>query len=280
MRCFTLAFALVAASLQTALSFLETSPLVAWSSHRSSALDRLRLGSVSTSATPHANDLFSKLLTDTGVCEFDAVIIVNQPRLHASDLRSLPPSSSLATRLQDSPSSIQFPYVRFPLPKQSDPSPFQELADKVAVLCDAQPLSSPIGDTVSSSERGTVRVLQLSMPAVTESAGARKRSVADHEARLATELDKIARAFPRHLVIMAGSPRQDDPVPPPSPAPPAGGILARYQLLTPALITSLILAFFVLVPIVLYGISALASIQSPLRVQPPKGFSADEKKNQ
>jgi hypothetical protein len=36
----------------------------------------------------------------------------------------------------------------------------------------------------------------------------------------------------------------------------------------------------VLIPIVLFGISALASIQSPLRVQPPKGFSADEKKNQ
>jgi len=97
------------------------------------------------------------------------------------------------------------------------------------------------------------------------------------EARLATELDRIARAYPRHLVILAGAPRQDAP---PSPTPPAGGILARYQLLTPALIIGLLLVFFVLVPIILFGISALASIQSPLRVQPPKGFSADEKKNQ
>jgi hypothetical protein len=100
------------------------------------------------------------------------------------------------------------------------------------------------------------------------------------EARLASELEKIERDYPRHLVILAGSRRQDDPAPAPSPSAPVGGILARYQLLTPALITGLLLAFFVLVPVVLFGVSALASIQSPLRVQAPKGYSADEKKNQ
>jgi hypothetical protein len=98
------------------------------------------------------------------------------------------------------------------------------------------------------------------------------------EVRLANELETIGRAYPRHLVILAGSRRQDDPAP--APSPPVGGILARYQLLTPALITGLLLVVFLLVPIVLFGVSALASIQSPLRVQPPKGFSADEKKNQ
>ena len=87
-------------------------------------------------------------------------------------------------------------------------------------------------------------------------------------------------AYPRHLVILAGSLRQDDPAPAPSPCAPAGGILAHHQLLTPALITGLLLAFFVLVPVVLFGISTLASIQSPLRIQAPKGYSADEKKNQ
>jgi hypothetical protein len=104
------------------------------------------------------------------------------------------------------------------------------------------------------------------------------------EARLASDLEKIERAFPRHLVVFAGSRRQDDsapePAPAPSPSPPAGGILARYQLLTPALISGLLLAFFVLIPIVLFGVYALASIQSPLRVNAPKGYSADEKKNQ
>jgi hypothetical protein len=59
--------------------------------------------------------------------------------------------------------------------------------------------------------------------------------------------------------------------------PPEGGILARYQLFTPSLITALLVVFLVLVPIVLFSVSALASIQSPLRVQLPKGYSADEK---
>jgi len=59
-----------------------------------------------------------------------------------------------------------------------------------------------------------------------------------------------------------------------------GGILTRYQLLTPGLIITLFVTFFLLVPIVLFGISALASIQSPLRVESPKGYNAQEKKNQ
>lgn len=59
-----------------------------------------------------------------------------------------------------------------------------------------------------------------------------------------------------------------------------GGILKRYQLLTPGIITTLLVAFFVLVPIVLFGFKALASIQSPLRVEAPKGYSAQDKKSQ
>jgi hypothetical protein len=85
------------------------------------------------------------------------------------------------------------------------------------------------------------------------------------EARLASDLEKIECTYPRHLIILASSLCQDDPAPALSPSTPAGGILACYQLLTPTLITGLLLAFFVLIPIVLFGVSALASIQSPLR---------------
>ena len=179
----------------------------------------------------------------------------------------------------------------------------QDLADLVTERCGAQRLSFPVGAGPESLESSSGKhVLCLSMPAVTESAGARRRSVAEHgasiilfltcmpkirrltyitqEVRLASELERIERAFPRHLVVFAGSRRQDDSAPEPAPSPPAGGILARYQLLTPALISGLLLTFFVLIPIVLFGVSALASIQSPLHVNAPKGYSADEKKNQ
>ncbi|KAH9978218.1 hypothetical protein BGW80DRAFT_1435790 [Lactifluus volemus] len=277
MRYSTLVLALVA-SLPKCLAFSETFPVVAWSSHRNSALDHLRF----ISATPNSTDVFGKLLFEYDVCQYDAVITVDQPGLHASDLRALAPSSTIATRLQDSPSSVQLPYV---LPAPGADS-IHHLADKLAQRCGAQRVNLPIAAANSAAaetlDSGSKHVLCMSMPAVTESAGARKRSVVEHEARLAIELEKFERAFPRHLVIFAGSRRQDDSAPPPTSAPssPAGGILARYQLLTPALIVGLLLAFFVLIPIILFGISALASIESPLRVQPPKGFSADEKKNQ
>ncbi|KAI0250543.1 hypothetical protein BJV78DRAFT_1283154 [Lactifluus subvellereus] len=281
MRYSTLVLAL-AASLPTSLAFSETFPVVAWSSHRSGALDHLRF----ISATPSSADVFSKLLFEHDVCEYDAVIMVDQPGLHSSDLRALSPSSAIATRLQDSPSSVQLPYVR-PAPATDS---LKHLADKIAQLCGAQRLTFSVGAAAAAaaatektldSGSGSKHVLCLSMPAVTGSASARKRSVAEHEVRLASELERIERAFPRHLVIFAGSRRQDDDsTPAPTPSAHAGGILAHYQLLTPALITGLLLAFFVLIPIVLFGVSALASIESPLRVQPPKGFNADEKKNQ
>lgn len=113
-----------------------------------------------------------------------------------------------------------------------------------------------------------------------------------------SELEKIAKTFPRHMVVYAGwSPllqsRQDSEgapalefVAPASPALPSkaaandGGILKKYQLLTPGLIISLFVALFVLIPVVFLGITSLASIQSPVRLDAPKGFNAAEKKNQ
>jgi V0 complex accessory subunit Ac45/VOA1 transmembrane domain len=51
---------------------------------------------------------------------------------------------------------------------------------------------------------------------------------------------------------------------------PAGGILKRYQLLTPGLLLTLIIALLLLFPIVFVGISALANIKSPQRMEAPK----------
>ncbi|KAH9037644.1 hypothetical protein EDB85DRAFT_590681 [Lactarius pseudohatsudake] len=264
----------LAASFSTALAFSGTNPVVAWSSHRSDAVTRPSAVLLS-SGSPHWDDVFVQMFGD-GLCEFDAVVLVDQPGLHASDLRFLSPESFVATRLQDSPSSSQLPYVRFPHQGNS----LQDLADRVTQHCGAQRLSFPVGEGPEDLESDGKHVLSLSMPEITENAGARRDFVAEHEARLASELERIERTFPRHVVVFAGSRRQDDSAPEPAPSHPAGGILARYQLLTPALISALLLTFFVLIPIVLFGVSALASIQSPLHVNAPKGYSADEKKNQ
>jgi hypothetical protein len=112
------------------------------------------------------------------------------------------------------------------------------------------------------------------------------------ESHLSSELHTISSLFPKYLVIFAGSPshlvaRQsasefDSPFLSGGNTTllQHGGILKRYQILTPALITSLLITFFVLVPIIMFGISALASIQSPLSNEVPKGFDAREKKVQ
>lgn len=114
------------------------------------------------------------------------------------------------------------------------------------------------------------------------------------EQLLSKELDRLATLSSSHLVIYAGSyiPLErrelslsefDSPpdVSTLTSAPsPKGGILHNYQLLTPALITSLLVVFFILVPIVMLGINALASIQSTLRSEVPKDYSAQEKKMQ
>jgi len=140
----------------------------------------------------------------------------------------------------------------------------------------------------------------MKMPHIKESGRARKDAMAKHESILETELTEFASAFPNHLVIYAGSSlpssslfkRQagdapDRPVLDLGEANtfanttlPEGGILKRYQLLTPALISSLLISFFVLVPVLFFGLSALASVQNPIRSDVSKTFSAQERKNQ
>lgn len=118
------------------------------------------------------------------------------------------------------------------------------------------------------------------------------------ESRLASDLEKIADSFSKYLVVYAGwnpllRSRQDledgpalelavepSAVSASKAAASAGGILKKYQLLTPGLIISLFVGLFVLLPVVFMGISSLASIQSPVRLDAPKGFNAAEKKNQ
>jgi len=103
---------------------------------------------------------------------------------------------------------------------------------------------------------------------------------------------KVASTFPDHLIVYSsdssrfvrrqveGTPESGSLFSAPNHTAANGGILKRYQLLTPGLILTLIVAFFVLVPIIVFSVRALASIQSPLRAEAPRSFSARDKKNQ
>ena len=156
-------------------------------------------------------------------------------------------------------------------------------------------------------------VVCMHMPQIKGIAPHRKEAMAEHgachislprrpkterfttELYLSNEIEAIGSLFPKYLVVFTGavphlSARQepselDSPsssllFAPNSTILQEGGILKRYQILTPALITSLLITFFVLVPIIMLGVQALASIQSPLSSEVPKGFDAQEKKTQ
>lgn len=104
-------------------------------------------------------------------------------------------------------------------------------------------------------------------------------------------MQNVTSAFPDHLIVYSSDSsrftrRQLEEVDlsslfsAPSDAVADGGILKRYQLLTPGLILTLIVVFFVFVPIIVIGVNALAGIQSPIRVEAPRSFSARDRKNQ
>ncbi|KAH7888133.1 hypothetical protein F5I97DRAFT_1865849 [Phlebopus sp. FC_14] len=269
--------------------FSNTTPFVAWSSKSS---DLLR--SLSPGTRPHHSALLQSIISNDDICSYDAVVVIEQPGLHSSDLRTLQPSCRLARMIKDAPASRQLPHVQRSLGSSPDVS--GHLSSRCgSVLIDVRP-----GSSAWNLEESKKHVLLMSMPSMEGSAKYRKTVMAEHEALLSGELEKIAAWTTNYLVIYSGSPlalerRQFSPPSefdsPPEPAgdfanatsavvAPQGGILQNYQLLTPALITSLLVVFFILVPVVMLGIMTLASIQSPLRLEAPKGYNAQEKKVQ
>ncbi|OSX60614.1 hypothetical protein POSPLADRAFT_1040663 [Postia placenta MAD-698-R-SB12] len=269
-------------------AFSNTHPIVAWSSHSSNTL---YAGSLEKPT--HSSTILETILSKYDVCFNDAIILVAQEGLHASDLRTLSPSGVLAQTLNIAESTLELPYV-----PRSTSHPFTPLANAVAERCGARVVSYSPGQTEVTGNAGEKHVVCVDMPAVSGQGTDRKNAMTGHESALASSLDTLSAAFPRHLVVYAGWSPSLHPRQSPSPfspssagvnttsasasafAAPTGGILSRYQLLTPGLILSLLVGFFVLIPTVMLGVSAVSSIKSPLQGEPPKGYISAEKKNQ
>ncbi|KAI9572433.1 hypothetical protein HD554DRAFT_2065216 [Boletus coccyginus] len=268
-------------------AFSNTVPFVAWSSQRSDVLTNLTPGT-----RPNHGALLENIVSNGDICSYDAIVVVDHPGVHSSDLQTLQPSCRLATLIKDAPSSRQLPHVERSLGSE---------LEAVALLtnrCGSITMDVVPGSGEWGLEADRKHVLSISMPPVEGSPRYRKTVMAEHEQLLSKELDRLATLGSSHLVIYAGShiPLERRELPslsefdsPPdvavmtdaaAVASPKGGILHNYQLLTPALITSLLVVFFILVPIVMLGINALASIQSTLRSEAPKDYSAQEKKMQ
>ncbi|KAK0242201.1 hypothetical protein EDD85DRAFT_946346 [Armillaria nabsnona] len=267
--------------LPVALAFSDTFPIVVWSSHSSNVLSRLP-------GSTHSADLFKTILLDEDICVHDAIIVVDQPGLHASDLRSLPSNSHIARSLNASTTSRQYPYVHHD--GYSASGDLISFAQSVSERCNARLVSLMPGYGHASLDAGEKAVVVVSLPELSVEGYARKSNMLKHDDLLESTLSTLP--YSQHLTIYSTSVlpthhKRQSPDSPPvldlsstSVAPPKGGILARYQLLTPGLILVLLIVVGVLLPIIYFGIQALASIQSPVRMDAPKGFNAADKKNQ
>ncbi|KIM45761.1 hypothetical protein M413DRAFT_440799 [Hebeloma cylindrosporum] len=291
-------FLVVAAVANAVLAYSNTAPVVAWSSSYSSALNSLPS---QLDSTFHSISLLESILDAEDICNHDAVVIIAQPGLHASDLRTLSPTARISRSLSSSPSARQYPYL--PAHPELD---LTSIAGRVSSKCGSRLLQYSPGHADVTLEQDAKHVVYLGMPHLDESGRARKEAIANHERLLGIELEALASEFPDHLVIYTGSPlfpsafskRQaadipDRPTLDISSQPltfsasaaanttlPSGGILKRYQILTSGLITILLVVFFIFVPVLLIGINALASIQNPVRTDVSKSFNAQERKNQ
>ncbi|CAE6438490.1 unnamed protein product [Rhizoctonia solani] len=208
--------------------------------------------------------------------------------LHANKLASLSGKSHLKMRLQEAPSKLHFPYIPVSGVPETD-----AVARDIAALCG---FAADEWTQGSSYEGSSKRVLYFDLAETTE------KFWSSDDQTLEKNLDQITSQFNTYAVLLTGTSssvstlvtkrQQPNSLSRPNFANqpqtvttfanatlPTGGILARYQLLTPGLLTALIIAFGLLIPLLMVGINALASIQSPLRTESPKGPTL-EKKNQ
>jgi len=237
------------------------------------------------------------LIADYDWCSHDAIAVVLQPGLGANDLYSLPSSSPLSQQFSKAPLKT------FKSHFSPDFSP-SELVASLERGCDAESVRLELGSgghyPIPNNSRAKLIVIEL--PEVVEEGRSRKDTVASLMSTLSGDLRSLSNVFRSYAVIISGSvatrPAKRDVaagvtvdidvrspffLPRVSPSTfihnrlvadnstvPPGGILKRYQLLTPALLLTLIITLLLLFPIVFVGISALANIKSPQRMEAPK----------
>ncbi|CAE6445016.1 hypothetical protein ACGC1H_001025 [Rhizoctonia solani] len=266
-------------------AFYDSVPFVAWTNHPSAAIDSLQ---EQNPTVPSHAELLNSLMSTDELCSLDSIIVVGQPGLHASKLASLSDRSHLKTRLHKASSKLHFPYVPVSSVPETD-----NVARDVAALCGFVADEWALGTSYEGSSK---RVVYFDLPETTE-----KFWSLDDE-NLEQNLEQITSQFNSYTVLLAGTSSSVSTLVTKRQQPnslsrpgftnrpqtvvtfanatlPTGSILARYQLLTPGLLIALIIAFGLLIPLLMIGINALASIQSPLRTESPKGPTL-EKKNQ
>lgn len=213
----------------------------------------------------------------------------------------------LSTKLRTNSESLQLAYTR-----SHSSDAVKSSVEALAVRCGAHMDYLSLDDVPYHAwESSSKRVIYMTALSISDDGPWRKESMAAQgvsrhtrrlcvshrlsflEDTLSSAIRDLETAFPKHIFIYTGTSlsslyRRQSPVSDAFPSPfvfapngtdTSGGIFHRFQLLTPGLIITLLVSFFLILPIIGLSVRALASIQSPLRMDAPKGSSQD-KKNQ
>ncbi|KAG2070000.1 hypothetical protein BDR04DRAFT_1020049 [Suillus decipiens] len=264
------------------LGYSDTVPIVAWSSKSLSVLNSLS----PDLRYEDSVSIVGGILSPEDVCSFDTVLVIDQPGLRSSDLRALPTSSRLSTILNTVPSSRQYPHVK------RSASSLQDVTESLARRCGSTLTNASPADGPLDLAENSKHVVFFNMPAMESSPKLRKVAMSGHDQYLSGEIEKIDAVFKSHLVLYTGSPLEhyrrqflplsefDSAFAPDNSTLSDGGIFKRYQLFSTPLLVALLVVFFIIVPIIMMAVSALASLQSSVRLDAPKGYHAQEKKTQ
>jgi hypothetical protein len=266
------------------LGYSDTVPIVAWSSISSSVLNSLS----PDLRYEDSVSIVGGVLSLEDICSFDTVLVIEQPGLRSSDLRALSTFSGLSTIINTAPSSRQYPHV-----KHSAPSSLQDITESLARRCGSTLTNASPADGPLDLAENSKHVICVNMPAMEGSPKIRKVAMSGYDQYLSSEIEKIDAAFTSHLVLYTGSPLEHHRrqlltpsefdsayAPPHNSTLSDGGIFKRYQLFSTPLLVALLVVFFIVVPIIMMAVSALASLQSSVRLDAPKGYHAQEKKTQ
>ncbi|KAG2125910.1 hypothetical protein BD769DRAFT_1358088 [Suillus cothurnatus] len=265
------------------LGYSDTVPIVAWSSISSSVLNSLS----PDLRYEDSVSIVGGVLSLEDICSFDTVLVIEQPGLRSSDLRALSTFSGLSTIINTAPSSRQYPHV-----KHSAPSSLQDITESLARRCGSTLTNASPADGPLDLAENSKHVVCVNMPAMEGSPKLRKVAMSGYDQYLSSEIEKIDAAFTSHLVLYTGSPLEhhrrqlltpsefDSAYAPHNSTLSDGGIFKRYQLFSTPLLVALLVVFFIVVPIIMMAVSALASLQSSVRLDAPKGYHAQEKKTQ
>jgi len=255
--------------------FSNTFPLLAWSSLPSPPLSKLAEG---IPALSEQSEVMDRVMSMENLCRHDVILFATQTGLHANDLRALDRDSRISSLLGSSSDSLQLPYTSC---SHSSTKSFDAYAAELSKRCGHRVISNDRTEDDEVVVPGEKKIVLLHLH---DLVAERPTSPSPRiDTAIASAVERHTAGSKSHLVVLAGSPslarrgevletRQAQ-----NSTLATGGILKRFQLLTPTIIIAILVIFLLYIPLLFLAINALASIQIPRIGGGAKTVSSDRK---